>query len=383
MRGGRIAVIIVAAGYSSRMNCFKPLLKFEDRTAVERLIDTYRCAGVQDIYIVVGYNGQEVMNLLAESKATCVLNESYADGMFTSVRKGIQALDKHIDAFFMQPVDIPLIKAKTLDFLKEKYYKCNKGVLYPTFNEVKGHPPLIDCKYNTLITGSRDEGGLKRILENLEQDAICVPVPDKAILMDMDKKADYEKLLAYDHLNAPDREECLAIIKYYKVPDPIVRHCAAVERVVHILCCELSSYDISLDCHALSAAALLHDMARDQKNHAGVGAGIIKSLGYDFVGDIIATHMDIDVRPEELISEKEILYLADKLVMEEKICNMEERFKQALKDKGDSPQAVKNIGKRWQSAKDIILKFERITGKGFLYDKTNLSDSAWKDLYRG
>ncbi len=379
MRGHRLAVIIIAAGYSSRMNGFKPLLKFNDRTAMERLIDTYRRSGIRDIYIVVGYKSDAVINQMKDPSVTLVMNEDYREGMFTSVKKGIQALGDQTDAFFMQPVDIPLIKSKTLDYLTDQYYKCNKGILYPVFLDEKGHPPLIDCKYNALITGSQEDGGLKRILERFEEDSMCVPVLDKAVLMDMDRAEDYENLLAYDQLNAPDPDECRAIRNYYQVPEPIVRHCDAVERFIHLICMELRSYGIPLNEGALSAAALLHDMVRKEKDHAAAGANIIKSIGYDFVGKIMASHMDIDICEQEPLTEQEILYLADKIIMEDRICSLDERFKQALTDKGNSPQAIENIKKRWLSAKAVIHKIERITGKGFQYDKTDLSDSAWND----
>lgn len=41
MTKSNIAVLIIAAGYSSRMNDFKPLLPFGETTALERLIQTY------------------------------------------------------------------------------------------------------------------------------------------------------------------------------------------------------------------------------------------------------------------------------------------------------------------------------------------------------
>ncbi|TCO71827.1 DVU_1551 family NTP transferase [Marinisporobacter balticus] len=368
MKKNRIAAIIIAAGYSSRMNSFKPLLKFENGTAIERLVDTYRRFGIEDIYVVVGHRGKEIIEKLKGFEVTFVLNESYPQGMFSSIKKGIMELDKDIDAFFMQPVDIPLIKIQTLERLKNSYARCDKGVFYPIFSEKKGHPPLIDCKYKDRILNSNSDGGLKRVLEVFQEDSLCVPVFDKAILMDMDKKEDYEKLSAYDQQNAPTKEECLEIMVQYHVPDPIIKHCEVVESVACIIYNEVNSCGIYLNEHALFAAARLHDIARKEKNHALLGANMIKSIGYDFVGDIIASHMDIKICEEGPITEKEILYLADKLVKEENICEMDERFGQALQDNRDNPKAIEKINERWLAAKAIIKKIERINGKGFMYE---------------
>lgn len=368
MRRNRIAAIIISAGYSSRMDSFKPLLKFKDMTAIERLIQSYKCSGIEEIYVIVGYKSEDILDKLKSLEIDIVFNEAYDEGMFTSVKKGILALDKDIDAFFMQPVDIPLIKSTTLQLLINSFVTSNKGVVYPTFCEQKGHPPLIDCKYNSTILNSDGNGGLKKILEEFKEDSFYVPVFDKAILMDMDKKEDYEKLLEYDNRNAPNKEECLAIMKHYQIDDHIIRHGEAVEGVARKIYSEISSKGVYLDDNALFAAALLHDIARKEKNHAIVGGKLISELGYSFVGNIIESHIDIEVREDDPITEKEILYLADKLVKEDMICNIDDRFEQLLKDNEDSLEAIEKIKKRWLSTKAIIKKIARINLMGLTYE---------------
>jgi molybdenum cofactor cytidylyltransferase len=363
MRKNKIAAIIIAAGYSSRMDGFKPLLKFNNETAIERLIHTYQCSGIQDIYVVVGHRSDEIVHELKGLKIDFVSNEAYDKGMFSSVIKGILALNQQIDAFFMQPVDIPLIKRSTLKLLKDSFSHSDKGVFYPTFLGQKGHPPLIDCKYNPVILNSDGNGGLKRILEDFEEDSLCVPVFDQSVIMDMDRREDYERLLEYDSQNAPNKEECNAVMKHYQVPDHIIRHCEAVEQAARKIYREIQLKGISLNENALYAAALLHDIVRKEKNHAVAGGNIIREMGYSFVGDIISSHMDIAVREEEPVTEKEILYLADKLVKEDALCNLDERFEQALKDKGDNPEAIEKINKRWLAAKAIMNKMESIDNK--------------------
>lgn len=379
MRKSKTAVIIISAGYSSRMNSFKPFLEFNHVTAIERLIHTYRSSGITDIYVVIGHRQEEMLEHLKGLEVTTVFNESYALGMFTSIKKGIGALHPDIDAYFVQPVDIPLIKRTTIELLLNNDSILDKGILYPTFCNKKGHPPLIDCKYNDKIIVSNGDGGLKRILEEFKAESVCVPVFDQAILMDMDKKEDYDKLVLYDSLNAPNRDECLAILTYYKTPEHIIRHCEAVEKVAHTILCEVNSYCIDLNEYALLAAALLHDIARREKNHATAGADMIREIGYPFVGEMIASHMDIEVSEQEPLKEQEILYLADKLVIEDRNCRLDDRFKQALSENKDNLIAIKKINQRWNAARDIINKIEKLTGKGFDYDKNYISDSSWEN----
>ncbi len=197
MKKGKIASIVLAAGYSSRMGIFKPLLKFGEFTAVKTVVNTHKSSGVDDIIVVTGYRGSEVMNELRDADVKCVLNENYSRGMFSSVLKGVGALDENTAAFFVQPVDVPLVKKRTIEVLKYKYLEYDKGIIYPVFCEEKGHPPLIDCKYKQAIADSNGDGGLKKILENYKDDSLDVPVFDETILMDMDTKKDYIRLLKY------------------------------------------------------------------------------------------------------------------------------------------------------------------------------------------
>jgi molybdenum cofactor cytidylyltransferase len=368
MKNTRIASIIVSAGYSSRMGSFKPFLEFGGgRTAIEMVVDTYKSSGINNVIVVTGYKGSEVADKLRGSGAICIQNENYAKGMFSSVVEGVKALDTEATAFFMQPVDIPLVKKYTIEVLKNKYLECGKGIIYPDFCGRIGHPPLIDCKYREAILRSKGEGGLKRILKEFSGDSIYVPVFDKAILMDMDTKEDFEKLLGYFNSAAPDMEECCSILDIYKVPENIIRHCRKVSEASVEIFRSLDNAGCELNECTLKAAAMLHDIAKAEKNHTQEGEKILNEIGYGKVGSIIGSHTDIEVDDKGRIAESEILYLADKLVSEDKVISIEEKFKRSLNKYKDKPEVLRKIENRRDAAYKIIKKIEAATGKGFIY----------------
>lgn len=367
MKNNRIAAMIISAGYSSRMDDFKPFLRFKEKTAIKRVIDTYKNSGIDDVYVVVGYKGIEVIEALSDEKVTFVMNEAYDKGMFSSITKGIEALDEDITAFFMHPVDIPLVKENTIRLLRSEYLNGNKGIIVPTFLSEKGHPPLIDCRYKKIILNSSADGGLKRILNVYLEDSLLVPVFDEATLMDMDTRADYEKLLEYQAIGTLSRSECHAILTYYQVPDHIIKHCQTVERLASDIYEYIHKVGFELNKEELIAAALLHDLVRQQKNHAEVGASILSEMGYKSIGAIIGTHMDIEVIDNDNLSANEILYLADKLVNEDRIEPLNHRLNQCLMKKGSNNEAIDSINQRFSSAKKILKKIERLTGEPLIY----------------
>ncbi|MBE0495460.1 MAG: NTP transferase domain-containing protein [Campylobacterales bacterium] len=362
-----LAVLIIAAGYSSRMNDFKPLLPFGKTSALERLIQTYQNQGIEHIYVVVGHKKDEILTALKDYSIHIIYNEEYDKGMFNSIQKGLSNLQEGIDAFYMQPVDIPLIKGQTLECLYEAYAREGKGIVYPTFFGRKGHPPLISTKYKEQILSSQGEGGLKKVLEAFENDALHVSVCDKSILMDMDTQEDYQNLLEYEAMHAPTKEECLAIMLQHKVSNRVIKHCEAVEKIACELYESVASFGLCIDKYALSAAALLHDIAREEKDHATVGAQKLRAMGYAVIGDIIETHMDIEVDENTPLNANELLFIADKVVQEERVCGLEKRFEGALKKCKDDTQALYSIHKRLRAAHVIISKIQILTCKDFPY----------------
>ncbi|KZL89525.1 DVU_1551 family NTP transferase [Clostridium magnum] len=366
MKKNNFAAIILSAGYSSRMGDFKPLLKFQEYTAVETVINTFKASGINNIIVVVGYRGKEIIELLKDSGVKCIENENFSQGMYSSILKALEGMGEQVSAFFLLPVDIPLVKKHTIEILKDKYLECNKGIVYPIFNGKKGHPPLIDIKYKDIIIKGSGVGGLKNILNEFAEDSISIPVFDKASIMDMDCKEDYIKLLKYNNLSAPDREECYCILNGYKVSNNIIKHCNKVAQVALSILNELNRNGYNFNENVMEAAALLHDIARKSKNHAKVGQEILASLGYGYIGDIVATHMDIKVDEKEDITENEILFLADKLTKEDKFISLESRMSSCLSN--NDSQASSEIIRRFSEAKKIMEKVEKILGKSLHYE---------------
>ncbi|WP_373482390.1 DVU_1551 family NTP transferase [Acetobacterium sp.] len=362
MKKKRFSVIIIAAGYSSRMEGFKPLLKFGNQTAVERVVSTYQQAGVDQIILVLGHRADEMIPYFENESVKMVINEKFDQGMYTSIVKGITQFDQENDAFFIHPVDIPLVKPITVIQLKEAANQASNGIIYPCFLAERGHPPLIDKKYQKPILENTMNGGLKKLLSLYEEDALDLQLTDETILMDMDTRSDYEALLDYHDLRAPNLSECYAIWDKYQLPETIQKHCEIVKRTAMEYAEQLKKNGIELDLSALRAAALLHDIAKTGKNHAQVGGELLRALGYKKVGDIIADHMDIVVEQGKAVTENEILYLADKLVKNDQLIDLKTRKNQTLDCYPNNPEATEKIEKRYQNAEAIMQKIKRIIG---------------------
>lgn len=191
MNKDNISAIILAAGFSSRMKVFKPLLRIGEKTFAEHAIGLFKRAGIGDIVTVVGHLSEKLIPVVKEASSRYVINDNYHDGMYSSIQTGVNALKHSCDAFFLLPVDIPLVLPTTIRRLSNAFCKNSLSmVCYPQFQSRRGHPPLINSKLIDEILSYSGQGGLREFLRRHENLAISIPVEDPFIRLDADTPKD-------------------------------------------------------------------------------------------------------------------------------------------------------------------------------------------------
>jgi CTP:molybdopterin cytidylyltransferase MocA len=204
----RFAAIVLAAGFSSRMKSFKPLLPLGETTFIDNVISSVEGAGIDETLVVVGHRREELKRHLRRTNVSIVDNPYYKQGMFTSVQAGVRRLTDDCSAFFVLPVDIPLIRPSTLKILKTAFPRADSLVLCPTFRGKRGHPPLISYLLREEIVGSGQNTSLRSLLFHHTQSSSHIEVPDRHILLDADTPEDYGRLVVRAmHWNIPTEDE--------------------------------------------------------------------------------------------------------------------------------------------------------------------------------
>jgi molybdenum cofactor cytidylyltransferase len=359
-----IVAIILSAGYSSRMGEFKPLLPFGDATVLERDVSLFRNAGIEDVRVVIGHRAADLLPLVERLQARPVMNERYADGMFSSVLAGVASLGDDVEAFFLLPVDIPLVSHQTISLLAEAFRKRNGSILYPAFYGKRGHPPLIASRYRNEIIDWNGEGGLKSFLSRHDSEAVSIETEDESILLDMDTLAEYDRLRSAWRKNAiPPAAECeKLLVTTFAAEMPLVDHCRRVAKLAVFLAKQLNEAGCRLDTDLVEAAALLHDLAKGKPNHASEGARILDEMGYPDIAGVVAAHMDIMVAKEEPVGAAEVLYLADKMTLRDRYVSVEERFESRLKALGAKPDLLDAVVVQRENALLIRRRIEARIG---------------------
>jgi molybdenum cofactor cytidylyltransferase len=359
--GSRLAAIVLAAGYSSRMLNFKPLLPIAGCTALECCIYLFRSAGIREVIAVLGHRADELRPLAEQAGARPILNPHFERGMFSSIAEGCRALPAWVEAAFLLPADIPLLRPATVRQLAAAWTERPTGIVYPVFDRRRGHPPLIarDILAEMLHPGA--QGPLSSLLSCHESSAIDQPVADEAIHLDMDTPADYDTLLTLaSHRDAPSPSECEELLANRLVDPRVIRHSRKVAEVARCLAVALRKTGLNLNLDLICAGALLHDLSKGQPDHAAVGAYILHSIGFPRVAEIVAAHTDLGGAIS--LDEKAIVYLADKLIRGEDLVTLDQRFQPALKRfKHDKP-ALRAAQRRLSVATDLARAVEARLG---------------------
>jgi molybdenum cofactor cytidylyltransferase len=192
----KISAIILSAGFSTRMGRFKPLLPLGNETVLERVIRVFRKAGVGDVRVVVGHRMGELIPMIERTNASVVINPNYSKGMFSSVQAGVNSIPRDSDAFFVHPVDIPMIYPSTITKMIDRHDTHEGMIIYPCYRGNRGHPPLVPGKFSKAIIRANGSGKLNDVLASFKRDSVDLEVEDPNILLGINHPGDYTAMVS-------------------------------------------------------------------------------------------------------------------------------------------------------------------------------------------
>ena len=116
---------------------------------------------------------------------------------------------------------------------------------------------------------------------------------------------------------------------------------------------------LELDTELLCSAALLHDTARREPEHARLGAAWLRELGYPEAADLVEQHHDFG---GEELNEAAILYIADKCIREDRHVSLARRFA-GSEERCKTPEAKAAHARRLAAAKRIQARINGLCGR--------------------
>jgi uncharacterized protein len=130
----------------------------------------------------------------------------------------------------------------------------------------------------------------------------------------------------------PTVETCLQLMDDYRMLDNIKAHSKVVARVAELITSGFMQRNgEALNLDLVISASLLHDIAKTQCldsrcDHAKMGGEICREHGFTEIADIVEEHVVIKSNGSGRITEKEIVYYADKRVNHDKVVSLHDRL---------------------------------------------------------
>ncbi|KQS33777.1 NTP transferase domain-containing protein [Dyadobacter sp. Leaf189] len=191
----RYAVIILAAGNSSRLGEPKQLLEYRNKTLIRHIAETATEVAGESVIVVTGSAAALVENQLAGLPCRTAFNPLWQEGMASSIVKGITVAKECFPdtaGCILTVSDQPFVTAEILLALIDKA-DAGAAIVAAYYEGTIGTPVLFKKSYfDQLLQLKGSEGAKKLILlHGSEVAALSFPLGS----VDIDTQEDYRRLL--------------------------------------------------------------------------------------------------------------------------------------------------------------------------------------------
>jgi len=192
----KVAVLLLAAGASSRLGHPKQLIVKNGQTLLEKEALVALDSGAQPVVVVLGAYAAKIKPAIARLPLHILQNEAWESGMGSSIACGIQFLEKEfpeVEAVILMLCDQPFVQADTLIHLVQKWHETGKGIIASTYGDSFGPPALFGRHFFPKLLSLQGEKGAKAIMLAEQEALVLVPFPEGKV--DLDTPEDCAKWL--------------------------------------------------------------------------------------------------------------------------------------------------------------------------------------------
>ncbi len=118
--------------------------------------------------------------------AILVVNPDFEEGMSTSIRAGLRAMDPLADGFLVVLADQPFVSSATMDTLIRRRAESGARIVIPTYRGMRGNPVLLARDLTAEALAITGDQGCRAIFGDHEAEILEVPVDDPGVVLDLD-----------------------------------------------------------------------------------------------------------------------------------------------------------------------------------------------------
>lgn len=188
-----MAILILAAGNSSRMGKPKQLLPWKQATLIEEAVHTAQSL-TDSFEVVLGANAAQIIPYIPKGKAT--INKKWQEGMGGSIAYGVASIEEKYDpkAILVMVADQPFL---ALEHYRElmNHFGNNPTVMYSSsYDGRPGVPTLFPRFFFGELKKLGADYGARKLME-VNKDSVEM-IETKGELIDLDTPEDYRLALS-------------------------------------------------------------------------------------------------------------------------------------------------------------------------------------------
>jgi molybdenum cofactor cytidylyltransferase len=188
-----VSAVVLAAGMSRRMGTPKQLLPIDGETILERTLQNVRASNVDEIVLVLGHAAESIERTIAAADVKLVRNPAYQQGLGTSLRAGLTAVNANARAALIILADQPWVSSETLDRLIASHQESKQQIIIPIYRGFRGNPVLLDRSVFPEVQALEGDVGCRAVFGDHTENILKLEVDDPGILLDIDSRDDLEK----------------------------------------------------------------------------------------------------------------------------------------------------------------------------------------------
>lgn len=237
---GKLGIIILAAGSSSRLGQPKQLLSYQHKSLLQHTIDAAKNIRDAIVVLILGGNYAAIAEQTGLSGLNVMYNADWEEGMSSSIRAGLSALlresadqnpkfdgavspegslsndhtlmnskgqpevsarymgsdakNTDLEGVILTVCDQPFLSSAVLQALLDEVHESGKSIVASAYNGTFGTPVYFGRQYFQDLLALKGRQGAKMLLKKYEAQVASLPFEKGEI--DIDTLEDYQKLIS-------------------------------------------------------------------------------------------------------------------------------------------------------------------------------------------
>ena len=173
----------------------KQLLEWQGKTLLQHVLESLINSDADEIILVLGHETDRIRKSLPALQIKIVINPDYKQGMASSLRQGLLAMDPRSEAFLVLLADQPGIGPEIMNNMIREFQQADpkRGIVRPVYRGLRGHPVLIGAQYRQEALQLQGDVGARQILMNHPEDILEIDVDQDVVLKDIDTPEEYQQ----------------------------------------------------------------------------------------------------------------------------------------------------------------------------------------------